>query len=151
MIMSSALQKFAFLLISMILISGCGLRKGSEELLDMNTYFIVGEGGGFAGTYIQYKINQNGRIEQFDFNDYIYLEIAKVSPSEVDDFFNRIEDLELGELEISSPGNMSRYIEINYMDINDHKLIWAMESSSIQPEVISFFTDSFNYCKKLSE
>lgn len=149
--MRSILQKFIILSIATVLISGCGLRKGSEELLDTNTYFIIGEGGGFAGTYIQFKINQNGRVEQFDFQEYNYKEIAMVSPADIDGFFNKIEDLELGELELSSPGNMSRYIEINYMGINNHKLIWAMESSSVNPDVVAFFTESFTFCKKLIE
>ncbi len=146
----SIFKKVASLIVGITLIVGCSMMNKTEPL-DYETYVIVGEGGGFAGSYIQYKINQNGSIEQLDFNEEKYIEIAKVSTSYVDGFFNRIEELNLGELEISSPGNMSRYIEINYMDINDHKLIWAMESTSINPDVKSFFIDAFNFCKALNE
>jgi len=149
--MWSAIKKVSSLFIVLLFISACNLRKDAEALIDSDTYFIVDEGGGFAGSYVQFRINQNGRVEQFNFKDYNYKEIAMVSPADVDGFFNKIEELELGELELSSPGNMSRYIEINYMGINDHKLIWAMESSSINPDVVAFFTESFTFCKKLIE
>lgn len=119
-------------------------------MLDSPYYIIVGEGGGFTGAYTQYKIHEDGIIDLFDFKTKTYNKISKVDNSVVAPFFTKIEELELGEIELSSPGNMSQYIEINYKEIKDHRLTWAMQANAVKPAIQSLFDDCYKLCRDRS-
>jgi len=116
-------------------------------MIDSPFYIIVGEGGGFTGAYSQYKIHENGLIELFDFKTKSYNKVSKVDESTVAPFFKKIEELDLGEMEVSAPGNMSQYIEINYKEIKDHRLTWAMKANAVKPAIQSLFDECFTLCK----
>lgn len=131
----------SFLLLFLSSIS-CSTSKNTVPTDNGVSYFIVGEGGGFSGTYIQYKIHINGEIEEYNFRDNSYTRIAKTSAKEVAIFFQQLESLNLEELEISSPGNLSQYIETK-----DHKLVWSKYPPSVNTSIQSLFDNSFTYCK----
>lgn len=114
-------------------------------------YFIVGEGGGFTGLYEQYKIKQNGDIEAYDFNTDAYTLLKKVKESDVEVFFTKIDELELAEVEVNIPGNMSQYIEINYNGIKEHIITWELGSRSVDANIQAFFKESFSFCENFKE
>lgn len=145
--MKNVLLKSLVLSAGLVLFCSCSANK---KTLAMNSpyYIIVGEGGGFTGAYTQYKIHESGLIEQFDFKEKSYSEIAKLNESVVRPFFTKVEELNLGEMEISSPGNMSQYFEINYKEIKDHHLTWAMRSDAVKPAIQALFDDCFKLCKE---
>ena len=134
--------------ITLLLFSQAGC-KSTKTTIPNNTAikcFIVGEGGGFAGSYIQYKICSNGVLSMYNFDSKEYHEIGTADPKKLDDIFTQLNELKLDELEISSPGNMSQYITILEDNKPDHTLTWALNSTGISPEIISFFHESFTYC-----
>lgn len=148
----TTLSTYLFLAITF---SACKQNKIIEAPNDANEnrsgYFIVGEGGGFTGLYEQYKIKQNGDIEAYDFNTEAYTLIKKVKESDVEVFFTQIEELNLAEVEVNIPGNMSQYIEINYNGIDEHIITWELGSRSIDADVQAFFKESFSFCERFKE
>ena len=119
--------------------------------MDSNNYIIVGEGGGFTGAYIQYKIYENGNVDRYDFKQAVYIKKGRLKANEVKPLLSKIKALELGDIELSSPGNMSQYIEFTYNDIKDHRLTWAMKSNAVNPEIQSLFDSCYSLCEALSE
>ena len=136
----------SFSLLILLALSACNSNKNTSTSQD-NSYLIVGEGGGFAGTYEQYKINQDGLIEVYNFKEKNYSTLCKVKSKEVIGFFDTISSLNLGEVEMESPGNMSQYLEINYQNIHDHKLIWEKRKNSVNEELQALFDASFSFCR----
>jgi hypothetical protein len=138
------------LLIFLLLVStyACKSRQ-SNTSPEASSYFVVGQGGGFAGSYEQFKIYDNGEIEFYDFKENTYVPIKKVKAAEVSDFFTRITELNLAEADVHSPGNMSQYIELKDESGNENKLIWAMQGNAIKPAILSFFEDSFSFAQNL--
>lgn len=108
---------------------------------------MVGEGGGFAGSYEQYRINQDGLIEVYNFKEKNYSTVTQVKSKEVNSFFESITDLNLAEIELRSPGNMSQYMEITYENMKDHKLVWEKRKNSVSPGLQALFDASFAFCK----
>ncbi len=147
--MKHVLLKSLILFAAMFLFCNCSSNK-KTVMLDSPYYIIVGEGGGFTGAYTQYKIHEDGIIDLFDFKTKTYNKISKVDNSVVAPFFTKIEELELGEIELSSPGNMSQYIEINYKEIKDHRLTWAMQANAVKPAIQSLFDDCYKLCRDRS-
>lgn len=138
------------LLSALLLVVQCSSKK-ERQLMESNNYIIVGEGGGFTGAYIQYKIEGNGIIYQYDFMQEAYIRKGRLKDNELSPLFAKIEELDLGDIELSSPGNMSQYIEITYKDIKEHRLIWAMQSKAVNPEIQAFFDSCYSLCKQTSE
>lgn len=136
---------FCFLLVVMVS-AGCKSTKTAQSNETEVKCFILGEGGGFAGSYIQYKICSDGVISKYNFTDKEYHTIGTAVPKELDKIFTQLNALNLDELEISSPGNMSQYITLINENKADHTLTWELNSNSVDPDIISFFHQSFTYC-----
>lgn len=126
----------------------CKSKKALESSVPVDSYIVVGQGGGFAGTYIQFKINGDGKIEEFNFSDESYSQIVQLKATEVSSYFAQIDSLSIGEMDVTNPGNMSQYLEVNYKDIKSHKLIWPMKESAIKENIQSFYTDCYTFCSK---
>lgn len=119
--------------------------------MESNNYIIVGEGGGFTGVYIQYKIDEKGNVYRYDFKQATYIRKGRLKDNEVKPLFAKIEELDLGDIELSSPGNMSQYIEITYKEIKEHRLTWAMNASAVNPEIQSLFDSCYSLCEAINE
>lgn len=134
-------------LIVLFAISGCNSKKSAIKKHQKDAYIVVGQGGGFTGTYTQFKINGDGEIEEFDFSNESYSTISSLKPAQVYGFFQQLDSLNLGEVEMQNPGNMSQYIEFSYSDVVDHKILWPMEESSIKENIQNFFYKCYTFCK----
>jgi len=136
---------FCFLLV-VTASAGCKSTKTTQSNETEVKCFSVGEGGGFTGSYIQYKICSDGTISMYDFKNKEYNTIGTAVPKKLDKIFLQLDALKLDELEISSPGNMSQYITLINENKADHTLTWELNSNAIDPDIISFFHECFTYC-----
>ena len=132
----------------LLLTFACKAKKIVESSVPADSYIVIGQGGGFTGKYIQFKINGDGKIEEFNFSNESYSQIAQLKATEVSGYFDRIDSLSIGEMDVINPGNMSQYLEVNYKDIKNHKLIWPMKESAIKENIQSFYTDCYTFCSE---
>lgn len=150
-----ALTSVSTILFIVLVFSACKSHKPTETPKNSNEdktgYFVVGEGGGFAGTYEQYRVHQEGTVEVFDFKSNTYVLLTKVNEKDLAAFFTQIDELNLTEVEMNMPGNMSQYIEIDYNGLNHYRIVWPKDGKSIRHDILSFFESSFYYCKGLAK
>lgn len=144
-------SNLTIIVLSLVLFSACQSKKELSAQDSNKSYFIVGEGGGFAGTYVQYQVQQDGVISKYDFKENKYIELKKLKAADVDHFFNEIEESKLGNIDMNSPGNMSQYLIINYMKKSEHKITWPMNSDSVKSKLQEFFDEAFDFCEALNE
>ena len=114
---------------------------------EQSTYFIVGTGGGFTGLYNQYKIYQNGIIENYDFSQKSYRSFKKVKPTEVEMLFKQIKELNLNKVDFNKPGNVSDYIDVVGPDQKLNRIQWANSSTDISPDIIRFHENAMRLIK----
>ena len=99
--------------------------------------------------YTQHKINDNGRIEKYNFKDKTYEDYHQVKKSKVKTFFTRIKTLNLKDYSYNKPGNITDYLIILTDSQNTNRIAWDNGSSQINPEIIAFFKDVDLYIKSL--
>jgi len=135
------------LIFSLIIFSCQGSKSVTSMESEQSTYFIVGTGGGFTGLYNQYKIYQNGIIENYDFSQKSYRSFKKVKPTEVEMFFKQIKELNLSKVDFNKPGNVSDYIDVLGPDQKLNRIQWANSSTDISPDIIRFHENAMRLIK----
>ena len=83
-----------------------------------------GNGGGFAGTYKEYLLCENGQLfyrtsEKASFN-----ELEKLEQTESKQCFSNFSQLGLKNLEINDPGNLYYFLKFEEKE-EQHQLIWG--------------------------
>lgn len=140
-------SRIALIIFSLILFSCNSSKKVVSQEIDPENYFIIGTGGGFTGLYTQYKINNSGLIEVYDFENKTYHQYKKVNKNQVVDFFDQIIKLDLIHIDYSTPGNISDYIEVPGSDQTLNRIVWANSTSNFNSEVIQFYESVMQFIK----
>jgi len=141
--------RLTLLVFSLILFSCNSSKKVTSQEIKQPAYFIIGSGGGFTGLYTQYKIDDSGIIELYDFESKTYHHFHNVSKSKVKDFFIQIEELNLNKVDYIKPGNISDYIEVLTPEQTLNRIVWANSTSEQRPDIIQFYDKVMLFIKGL--
>lgn len=99
--------------------------------LDPDSYtdkqIVFGNGGGFAGAYHEYVLQDSGDIFFKEGIKASYTWIKRLKKEEVDQIFSNYQVLELENMEFNKPGNLYYFIGMKKNGDN-HKLVWSDES-----------------------
>jgi len=74
-----------------------------------------GNGGGFSGKVVEYRLNENGLIEKRNGNSYSTK--TQIDKDLCEQIFNSIESLDLYSKRIDDPGNMYYFVSIRDSDM----------------------------------
>lgn len=148
--------------LGLIFIQSCSLLKagGEENASDEKTTektvekaeepttFIIGEGGGFTGKYIMYRISSTGKTEMYDEEKDTYKEIGNVNKAMTKEIFEELAELNLLDYEYYMPGNMNYRITLSGED-RSNTVTWS-DSRSPDDEVLFFYKKVMNEIRSLN-
>ena len=147
-----------FLVSTLGLFFSCGSVKNTEtkpqpeaekpEAEIAETYFIIGEGGGFTGVYEQYKISNNGTVAAWDgTTSKSSTETQMLGKKTTAKFFNDLEKLNIAGMQLNQPGNMN--YSINLVTPNGASTILWSDNFSPSIEVLTFYKEVMNTIRNL--
>lgn len=112
---------------------------GSKEINRTGETIKFGKGGGFAGTYENYVLYQNGfLIKTIDGQERVK-DIKKIEQNQCDVLFNKMRSLNIKNLKYVEPGNMSNYIEVE-VEGGVNRIVWnAHGETEIPEDLIAYF------------
>jgi hypothetical protein len=118
------------------------------EKTDEPTTFIIGEGGGFTGKYIMYRLSSTGKTELYDEENDTYKEIGNVDKTKTKEIFEELAELNLLDYEYYMPGNMNYRITISGED-RTNNITWS-DSRSPDDKVLFFYKKVMNEIRSLN-
>jgi hypothetical protein len=137
-----------------LLFSGCGhspqsANQPSMQSLDKNA-IVVGSGGGFSGFYDGYIITRGGDVFSWkgisNTPDSLAL-LFHTTKDSVDFFFRFLDEIHFSDILLQSSGNMNSFIEERIGEMK-HRLQWGENTSSVPPEVLTFYSLVLKYCQR---
>lgn len=130
--MLKTLPFFALLL----LLAGCKTYSTSE-LPDTRLYF--GSGGGFAGTFTEYLLLENGQFFKRDSQKAEFVALQKVKRSQAKALFSDWAEQKMSEQDFQHPGNLYHFVRMEEKG-QDHRLSWGSSSYPTPDEIKQFYT-----------
>ena len=118
------------------------------EKTDEPTTFMIGEGGGFTGKYIMYRLSSTGKTELYDEENDTYKEIGNVDKTKTKEIFEELAELNLLDYEYYMPGNMNYRITISGED-RTNNITWS-DSRSPDDKVLFFYKKVMNEIRSLN-
>ncbi len=132
----------------LIALAGC---KGQQATVKPTfKHFIIGQGGGFTGKYTEFKLHQNGTVEQKNFGAGIYEPYATMEKEAVTSFFNELAQLQLTNYTFNHPGNMTWYLEMPHND-ELHTVKWGDHNHPVRADVKAFYDKVNLYVRGLKQ
>lgn len=129
---------------------GVSNEETSEKPIETKTEltsFIIGEGGGFTGKYILYRLSSNGKTELYKEESDTYQEIGNVEKTKAKQIFEELIELNLLDYEYYMPGNMNYRITVSGED-RTNTITWS-DSRSPDDEVLFFYKKVMNEIRSL--
>jgi hypothetical protein len=108
--------------------------------------FSFGNGGGFAGSYKEYLLCENGQLFFRTNAKSGYQELTKLDKSKVKQTFKNYELLQIGKMNIDDPGNLY-YFLIQSSDDKIHKLQWGGMNIKAPENLKVFYRNLMNMVK----
>ena len=132
------------LLLATLFTACCGHKEVASTAAP--DYFVLGSGGGITGQYTEYRVHNDGTIEQKNFTTQAYEHYAKVDRSEVLPLFGELEKLALQDFQFSHPGNMTQYIEV-HDGTAVNRVKWGDRNAPVRPDIESFFEKANDFIR----
>lgn len=112
--MSNRITDTALIFISIILFLSCNNTKNmSDSKQSQNAIEITaGEGGGFTGQYIIYRILPDSFIYSVNSRTDNNRPIEKLTEAEMNQVYTLLDESNYEGIEYNEPGNMSEYVDI---------------------------------------
>ena len=121
-----------------IFLCACGGPKYSVRNLPIN-FVEMGNGGGFTGEYIYYKIASNGQVFTSKSGDTAYAEYGAIPKKTAKNAFKTLGDMK--DKRISMPGNLNYFI---FRAEGDSMTSWLWSDDKKPSEEISDIYSSLN-------
>jgi len=115
-----------FIVIAFLTIS-CSTPKNQSSAYQKFTEISFGSGGGFTGAMNSYLLKSSREVYKSNQGD--YLEINKISKSDMRELSDIIKEIDFYELNFSEVGNMTYFIEVKTNE-NLHKVTWTDNSQA---------------------
>ncbi len=117
----------------------CSSSKYSvAELPELQLNF--GNGGGFTGTEHLFVLLKNGQAFKQNSLSKETTELPNVKRKLVKDIFKQAESLDLNNLDINTPGNMYKFIELKLPGIASKRLSWGSPDNPVDEKIESLYT-----------
>lgn len=110
--------------------------------------YAFGKGGGFTGEYKEYILNEDGKVYKYDYKynrEVFYKDLDK---AELNYFLEKIDELSLEGIDINTPGNVTKYIDVRLGKVSMNKIVWGDPRAYTPQELIDFHKEAF---EKLAE
>ena len=142
--MNRLLKTIPFFLLACLFTACCN----HKEVVSMPAadYFLFGSGGGITGKYTEFKLHNDGTIEQKNFATETYEPYAKVDQSEMLPLFGELEKLALQDFQFSHPGNMTQYIEV-HDGTSVNRVKWGDRTAPVRTEIEAFFEKANDFVR----
>lgn len=119
-----------------IILAGCSTQ---EKLAQYEGNEIVfGNGGGFTGQEISYKITPDGKIEMTDKLKNETTELKNLSAGKTLKVFEQITELNLAGLDFNNPGNMYYFIKESYKT-GKEEVVWGDGEKNPPQAVLDYY------------
>lgn len=134
-------MKFTIIALSLCLITvllfSCKTKQYTlEEYADPQITF--GSGGGFTGMYKHYTLFKNGQLFKKEGKEEQFTAMKAADRNQVTQVFKNYQVLNLAEVEIDEPGNMTYYIAYKDKE-GEHKMTWGGTNKQAAQEVKLFY------------
>lgn len=106
--------------------------------------YAVGEGGGFTGEYTEFSFSEDGKVYKRDFNYQRDVFIKQLSDADLNYFLGKINSLGIQTIDINSPGNMSKYIEVRDGETSLNKIVWGSTTYYPPNNLVEFHQELYN-------
>ena len=110
------------------------------------TSFIIGEGGGFTGKYVLYRLSSDGKTELYDEKNDTYTEVGNVKKA--NEIFKELSALNLLDYEYYKPGNLNYRITISG-EGRTNTITWS-DNRSPDEKVLFFYKKVMNEIRSLN-
>ena len=127
------MKYIAFLLLFALVVLACRSQKLDPEQYDKPIIFF-GSGGGFTGMTKDYCITTDGDLYNKTSIDGEWQRIAKGKEEEAKPYFDMIESMNFGSLEINNPGNHYRYLGYETSS-NSHRVTWGRNPDDVPEDL----------------
>jgi len=131
-----------------VLLFSCSSTKQSFEDYSGDS-IKIGFGGGFSGIYNEYILHKNGNVFKNNLNTNKVELKGKLNKNLALQIFRNAEVLRLNEITKNSPGNMNRYLVINFKGV-ENKILWTV-SDGVENELNLYFQILMNEIKKINK
>jgi len=112
--------------------------SGKKWSAKVSPPIVFGSFGGFAGSYSEYTLHDNGDVHYRSALKGEHSVIENIDETTLSQLFQSIETLELYELEVSDPGNMTYFLKFNYKN-EGHELQWGGNNVHVPDKLITYF------------
>ena len=96
-----------------------------------------GNGGGFAGTYKEYLLCENGQLFLRTSQKSSFGELESIDKTETNQCFANYDQLGLHSISVNDPGNLFYFVKYSNKDLN-HESMWGGVHSQ-EPESLRIF------------
>ncbi|APQ17692.1 hypothetical protein [Maribacter hydrothermalis] len=107
---------------------------------------VFGKGGGVTGAVDTYVLLENGQLFHTNSLTKIEEELKKVSDDYTEEFFGKLEGLQLNNVDFNHPGNVYYFIE----DVNADeraKVVWGSFEHGVNPVYKELYDNLINQLK----
>ena len=118
----------------------------ATEVSTTPSSFIIGEGGGFTGKYVLYRLSSDGKTELYDEKNDTYTEVGNVK--KVNEIFEELAELNLLDYEYYKPGNLNYRITISG-EGRTNTITWS-DNRSPDEKVLFFYKKVMNEIRSLN-
>jgi hypothetical protein len=137
-------------LASMVVLSFIKCKSSKEytpETFEKKKLYF-GSGGGFAGTYTEYLLLENGQFFGRMTTTPEWQEFDPIPSKQTKQYFSQVDNLGLKKTTFNTPGNWSYYLTIEDGDMTN-KIQWCMEAKPSDDRIVSFYKLLVNHTKEL--
>ncbi len=138
-------MKYLFLFSTLLIIVSCKSAKPVQESAEKDPAgyerFVIGWGGGFAGTYDEYHVYRNGMVKWKDINTGNFTDLKNLEKDDVQNIFESLQRLEPEKISLNDPGNMSYYLQIP-RGVKVHRIAWGGGNSLVPEDLEKFFSET---------
>ena len=137
-------MKYLILFTSLLILS-CKSEKPAQESTEKEPAgyerFVIGWGGGFAGTYDEYHVYRNGMVKWKDINSGNFTDLDNLEKAVAEKTFESLLKLEPEKISLNDPGNMSYYLQIP-QGVKVHRIAWGGGNSQVPESLERFFSET---------
>ena len=110
--------------------------------------YAIGQGGGFTGNYSEFILSENGKVHKYDFKYDREVYFKDLKKADLIYFLEKIEELGLEGIEMNSPGNMSKYIDVRDGRNSINKIVWGHYNFNPDEELVKLHQEMYDIMSK---
>ena len=115
-----------------------GSKYSIAELPELQLNF--GNGGGFTGAENMFVLLKNGQAFKKNSLSKETMELPNIKRKLIKDIFKQAESLDLNNLDINTPGNMYKFIELKLPGVVSKRLSWGSPDNPVDEKIEGLYT-----------